>query len=207
MVYVGTKTKITGWEVKSDDERLTLIRNLVFESIKDPIVIWTARAIVSECASRDEKCEIEKIYYAVKEGPMPIPIDGGKEIVYVDGLRFVEDVLALDTYPTAGKILRWMAQGANGEDCDGHTILVASLLMAIGYLTGAGIVSQDGSNYVHIFPLVGIPKTNPQEWLPLDTTVAEAYPGWFPKRGSKYKVKAMKVYAFVDGKMKGRKVI
>ena len=209
MMKVGTDTIVSGWKIDSDDEQVSLIRDMVFESIKDPLVIWVARKIVADCPSRDWECELNAIYYTVKEGEIPIPVDGGKQVVYVPSLRFVDDVKNIDTYPTAGKIIRWMAQGANGEDCDGHTILVASLLMAIGFLTGCAIVSKDGVTYSHIFPLAGVPKNNPQGWMALDTTVKEAFPGWLPPRGSmsKYNVRKMKIYAFTDEKvLKGRRL-
>jgi hypothetical protein len=37
---------------------------------------------------------------------------------------------------------------------------------------------EDPDNYVHIYPLVGLSKDDPQRWIPLDLTVAGAKPGW-----------------------------
>lgn len=200
---VSTQTQVAGWKIHGDDDRLELIRAQVFESVKDPLVIWVARAITAQCG-RDEDCEFESIYTAVKQGPIPLPQDNGK-VIEAPGLRFMQDPRFNDTYPTAGKILRWSSQGANGEDCDGHTILVCSLLNALGWLTGAVIASKDGKDFVHVFPVVAHPKDEPGEWVPLDTTVPEASPGWWPP---KTLVKRMRVYGFLpDKRAKGRELV
>ena len=199
--------------ILTDDERLAYIREKVFESLTDDLVLWVARHIVSSCPSRDEDCEINAIYGAVKNGPIPLPTEKGTRYLpalrYVEkqagknGLRFVEDMRDIDNYPTAGRILRWIAEGANGEDCDGHVILICSLLHAIGYQTGAIIASMDGKDFTHIFPVVGVPRRDPKNWIALDTTVPEARPGWMP--GAGYGVKKMRVYAFVvDAPLVGR---
>lgn len=202
MAKPDRRAVVEGWSLKTDDERLTLIRNQVFAGLTDPLVIKTARLNVAHCDSRDEKCEINSIYYAVKDGPIKIPTDEG--IIKVPGLRFVDDVIDRDSYPTAGRLLEWMIDGANGEDCDGFTILIATLLGAIGYQTGAVIVSRDPAkkDFTHIFPVVAIPKSNPSDWLPLDATMKFMKPGWLPPRS--WGITAMKIYAFKPGQMKGR---
>ena len=210
MRSVGTGTQAVGYLTRNDDERIQLIRNLIFESIRDPLVLWVARSIVSQCPSRDEGCEIEAIYNAVKHGPLPIPIsDESKKkvvkVVQAKGLRFTEDTQLIDNYPSAGLTLEWMAQGANAEDCDGHSILVNSLLMALGYQIGLVIVSKDGKYYVHIFPVVGVPRLYPSEWIPMDTTVPQANVGWWPPPS--YGIKKMKLYAVKPGKIQGRRIV
>lgn len=200
---VTTATQVAGWKIHGDDDRLELIRAQVFESVKDPLVIWVARAITEKCG-RDEECELHAIYNAVKHGPIPMPQENG-DVVEAPGLRFMGDPRFSDTYPTAGKILRWLSQGAGGEDCDGHTILIASLLNALGWLTGAVIASKDGEAFVHVFPVVAVPKDEPAEWMPLDTTVEEADVGWWPP---KTLVKRMRVYGFLpDYRAKGRELV
>lgn len=209
MTALHTDTVIRGWDVRSDDERVTLIRNLVFESINDPLVLWTARKIVERCRSRDENCEVRTLYSAVKKGPIPLPrADGG--VVNAPALKFVEDVRFRDTFPTAGKILEWLADGANGEDCDGHVILTMSLATCLGYQPGVVIVALENKDspyeieYVHIFGVVGVPRTNPTKWIAMDTTVPSAYPGWLPP--PVYGVKAMRLYALHGGKLHGQQV-
>lgn len=201
MPLANTRTLIKGYRVKSDEERIELIRNAVFESLSDPLTIWVARAMVARCPSRDEICEINAVHRSIKKGPIPFPTDD-EGIIELPGLRYVEDVLYRDTYPTARTILEWQSEGAEGEDCDGHTILVASELMAIGYHCAAIIASKTGRDYVHIFPAVGIPRGAPTDWLPLETTVPEARPGWWPP--PHFGVRKMKVFALKPGPVKGR---
>lgn len=177
---ISTRTQVAGWKVQNDDDRVELIRQQVFESVPDPLVLWVARHITAHCDGRDEGSELEAIYEAVKHGPIPLPDGDSGRVMEAPALRFVNDPRFTDTYPTAGKILRWHSQGANGEDCDGHVILVASLLNSLGWLTGAAIASQDGEEFVHVYPVVAYPKDDPVEWVPMDTTLEEASVGWWP---------------------------
>lgn len=200
---VTTGTQVKGYSVENDDDRVGLIRQQILESVKDPLVIWVARAMTSQCEGRDERCELEVVYGSVKHGPIPLPAKGGGAVAG-PGLRFVNDPRFVDAYPSAGKTLRWLADGARGEDCDGHTILVDSLLNALGWQTGCVIASRDGSEFVHVFPVAGYPKEVPREWVPIDTTVPQASAGWWPPRSW---VKRMRVYAFLpDMPARGREL-
>jgi hypothetical protein len=202
---VSTQTQVAGYSIQSDDDRVELIREQIFESIKDPLVIWVARHLTAGCAGRDESCELEAIYNAVKHGPIPLPDGDSGGIIETPGLRFVNDPRFTDTYPTAGKILRWQSQGAIGEDCDGHVILVDSLLNALGWLTGGVIASTDGQEFVHVYPVAAYPKDDPIEWVPLDTTVDEASVGWWPPKSL---VKRNRIYGFLpDRQAYGRELI
>ena len=199
---VTTQTAIAGYSVDSDDDRIELIRQQIFESVKDPIVLWVARKVTADCG-RDDNCELNAIYHAVKDGPIPLPGPDGQTIE-TPALRFLQDPRFTDAYPSAGKILRWHAQGAIGEDCDGHTILVCSLLDALGWLVGAVIASKDGVEFVHVFPVVGWPKDEPTEWVPMDTTVEEASVGWWPPKSL---VKRMRVYGLLPNQgVQGREI-
>jgi len=201
---VSTDTQVAGYSIVGDDDRVELIRQMVFESIKDPLVLWTARHITAKCQGRDDHCELEALYEAVKKGPIPLPDGDSGKVIETPGLRFVNDPRFTDTYPTAGKILRWQAQGANGEDCDGHTILVDAMLNALGWLTGGVIASKDGNEFVHVFPVAGYPKDEPTEWIPMDTTVKEASVGWWPP---KTLVRRMRIYGFLPNfQAKGREL-
>lgn len=200
---VSTQTQIAGYTIDNDDDRVELIRQQIFESTKDPLVLWVARAITGHCG-RDEDCELQAIFNAVKNGPIPLPGPDGKGVVESPGLRFVNDPRFVDAYPSAGKILRWHSQGAIGEDCDGHVILINSLLNALGWLTGAVIASRDGHEFVHVFSVAGVPKDEPENWMPLDTTVEEATVGWWPPRSL---VKRMRVYGLLPNEgVTGREI-
>lgn len=184
---VGTGSTVEGWGVGGDDDRITVIRRQVFQAVNTheaAPVIWTARAILAACPSRDEKCELQALWNAIKAGPLPVRLSSG-EIKEVPGIRFVEDPRWTDTYPSAAKILQWAAEGSNGEDCDGHVILMCSLLLVSGWLPGVCIATKDGIEFTHIFPVAGFPKDDPQIWVPLDTTVDApgVGPGWWPPKG------------------------
>lgn len=204
MGTVSTRTQVSGWKIAGDADRVELIREQVFESVKDPLVLWVARHITARCGA-DEGAELEAVYSAVKYGPIPLPDGDNGEVIETPGLRFVNDPRYTDTYPTAGKILRWHSQGAVGEDCDGHVILVNSLLNDLGWQTGAVIASKDGQQFVHVFPVVGFPKDEPAEWVPMDTTVEQAHVGWWPPKSL---VRRMRVYGFLpDMQAQGRELV
>jgi hypothetical protein len=202
---VSTRTQVAGYRTDSDDDRVELIRQQVFEGITDPLVLWVARHITGKCASGDEDCELQAIHAAVKHGPIPLPDGDTGKVIETPGLRFVNDPRYTDTYPTAGKILRWHSQGAIGEDCDGHVILVDSMLNALGWLTGAVIASKDGREFVHVYPVAAYPKDEPVEWIPLDTTVEEAAVGWWPPKSL---VRRNRIYGFLpDRPVRGRELV
>jgi hypothetical protein len=82
---------------------------------------------------------------------------------------------ANDLYPTAKR-----TQQLGAEDCDGITIYVCSLLGTLGFVTGAKVISPDGSNW-HIYAMAGIrPHTSPSKRIMLDPTQQGSYPGWEP---------------------------
>lgn len=65
------------------------------------------------------------------------------------------------------------------RQCDDAQILFTALLKAIGFTMRARVIatSDEPNNWVHIYPLVGLPKDNPKRWLPLDCTVTKFRPG------------------------------
>lgn len=73
-----------------------------------------------------------------------------------------------------------LANGVIAHNCDDHTILNCALLNALGFRTGARIVSPDGAAW-HIYALAGARTfSNPSIVVPLDTTQTESSPGWEP---------------------------
>ncbi len=205
MSNVATGTFVEGWSITNDDDRIALIRRQVYASLQPsdyPSVLFTARSIAAQCPGRDDACELEAVFGAVKYGPIPVRLDDGK-IISAPGLRFVTEPRTVDSYPSAKKMLDWLAEGANGEDCDGHVILISSLLMALGWLPGCVIASKDGKEFVHIFAVVGWPKENPVNWVALDTTVDQGV-NWWPPRSL---VRRMRVYGLMpSGPIVGRDV-
>jgi hypothetical protein len=110
------------------------------------------------CKSRDERCEIEKIWDFL-----------------VLNVRYVYDPADIDTFPTLKETLLM-----GGEDCDGLTIAFAALLKSIGFTVVGRVISvkENPDQPVHIYPMVGLSKDEPRRWIPLDTTVEGSTPGW-----------------------------
>jgi hypothetical protein len=59
-----------------------------------------------------------------------------------------------------------------GEDCDGHTVVTTTLLSLNGIPAKFRITAPTkSSDWAHIYGLAGLPKTRPQRWVALDTTL------------------------------------
>ena len=58
--------------------------------------------------------------------------------------------------------------GQGYGDCEDQTILLGSVLTRMGYNVRLKVVGTKPNNFTHIYPVVGIPKLNPTNWLPLD---------------------------------------
>jgi hypothetical protein len=65
-------------------------------------------------------------------------------------------------------------------DCDCQALLIAALARSRGYQTDFRTVAMRGSegDYSHVYALVQDKYTG--DWIPMDTTVERAYPGWEP---------------------------
>jgi len=110
------------------------------------------------CPPRVDLCEIEMIWNFI-----------------VENCRYVFDTTNVDVFSTAQATLE-----AGGGDCDDATVLFAALLMSVGFQVKARVISTPDSpdEWVHIYPLVGLPKAGPKHWIPLDCTVTGSQPGW-----------------------------
>lgn len=63
-------------------------------------------------------------------------------------------------------------------DCDDLTILLGSLLQAVGYPLRVRVIGMKGSRvFQHIYVMVGMPPENTQEWMPVDASMSEGV-GW-----------------------------
>lgn len=137
-----------------------------------------ALRIIGSCASRDDECELEAIFEAVKNGTPAIP-------GLSRGFKYVSDPLWADYFRSARKILDFLKLGANGGDCDCHTSLIMSLGAAIGFRMGARVwAAAKGADFEHVYAVALLPKLPPyKEIVGMDTTVEESYLGWQPDRG------------------------
>lgn len=119
------------------------------------------------CPSRDDTCEVDRIWDFV-----------------VLNMRYVYDPTEYDTFATLKESLI-----SGGGDCDDMAIAFAALLGSLGFHVAARVIStpEAPNDWVHIYPMVGLPKDNPRQWMPLDTTVEGATPGWEYDAIARYK--------------------
>jgi transglutaminase-like putative cysteine protease len=70
---------------------------------------------------------------------------------------------------------------AGAGDCDCQSMLAAAMLKWLGYETRFRTVAlrDSPSEFSHVYVEVRDKRTG--EWVPLDTTVVRAYPGWQPE--------------------------
>lgn len=119
---------------------------------------WYLMPPYPPCPPREDLCEIEMIWAFV-----------------VMNVRYVFDTTNVDVFSTTQATLE-----AGGGDCDDMQVVFASLLMSVGFTVKARVIStpDNPDEWVHIYPLVGFPKTNPKHWIPLDATVTGSQVGW-----------------------------
>ena len=168
-------------DVGSQQAALKKILSLVEKGSTDPVVRRTAIQITSDCNSRDDMCELQAIFNAVKHGTDKIR---GLQ----DGLRYIADPTAVDFYTGARRTLMECQIGSCAGDCDDHTILVGSLLASIGFKVGARAWGPDPARteFTHVYCIVALPKRGP--WPAsytghgMDTTVEKSVVGWEPPK-------------------------
>jgi len=143
---------------------IRLVAKQVDVSVRDP---WT-RAYAAEivrggrphvmAGGPSDEDQIKRIFWHVK-----------------NNILYVQDPRGYEFIPTARRTVQLGA-----EDCDGHVVLVTSLLSSLGFAVGARVISTDGANW-HIYGLCGFdPAYAPSKYIALDTTQKESYPGWEP---------------------------
>lgn len=150
-------------DVHSIDERVGHIIRLIQKGRSDPKVIGLARQVISKrcgedwcIAERDYKGEVRAIFAEVRRR-----------------VRYVRDEWGADTFSAPGKTLAWA-----GGDCDDYTIVLGSLLQAIGYPVKLRVIrTTDSPEWNHIYLVVGIPPGGPTQWVPLDASVNKPA-GW-----------------------------
>lgn len=114
-------------------------------------------ALTAPCQPRDAECEIVKVWNFV-----------------VANARYVYDPTNIDTFATVRQSLE-----AGGGDCDDCTIMFCSLLGALGFICTARVVStsETPDEPEHVYALVALSKDNPEQFVPLDPTMAGYVPG------------------------------
>lgn len=184
--------RVSVLEVANQKSALKELAMLVEKSTVDPLVRNAALAITSDCDQRDDECEVQAVFNAVKHGD---PRVKGLE----HGLKYMSDPRWADFFSSPGRTLRQLGAGINGEDCDGHAALIAALLGSLGFIVGLRAWGRQKGDYTHVYAVVALPKIPSEsgsngffgfggsdgepKFVGLDTTVDESEVGWEPEGG------------------------
>ncbi len=114
--------RVTVYSVASQKKALEALANLVEESTIDPLVRNAAIALTSDCDSRDDECEVNAIFNAVKHGDDRVK---GLE----KGLKYMSDPRWADFFSTPARTLRQLGAGYSAGDC----LPADTLLLGAGY--------------------------------------------------------------------------
>lgn len=150
---------------KATYESVEVIRKLVEEGKKDPIIRTLSEKIVQYLPPKDYKREVDAIYNFV-----------------IRRLRYTKDIHRVETVHTARQLL---SRHRKAADCDDFVILTGALLQAIGHPVRIIIIGNnydDKEDYSHIYLQVFVDK----KWTSLDGSVPGAKVGWeAPKYATK----------------------
>lgn len=164
------------FEVSSQKKALEELAKLVESATIDPLVRNAALQITHDCDQRDDMCEVQAVFNAVKTGTDAVE---GLQ----DGLRYMSDPRWADFFTAPSRMLKQLASGINGGDCDDHAALIAGLLGSLGFVVGLRVWGKKKGEFTHVYAVVGLPKIGPTEFAGLDTTVDESEVGWEPPGG------------------------
>lgn len=166
------------YEPETQEGSLRVLADMTNRSSVDSLVRATALKIIRNCGSRDDICELEAVYNAVKHGdPEVEPL--------ANGFKYVADPRYADYFVSPIDSLKMCMKGVCGSDCDDHVTLVCALLASIGWKVGLRAWGPKNSGgYVHVYPVALYPKRPPwRRVVALDTTVPEFEAGDEPPRG------------------------
>lgn len=147
------------------EDRVKILRKLVWYGeaafnrshppiggLRDPQMRQIGLAVTEVCNARDDMCELAAIYDFVKKN-----------------VRYTGDITYKDTFQSSFRTLQYA-----GGDCDDFSSLIAVLVMENGFQCKFRITSNYGTSWDHIYVIVGVPKLEPQKWVPLDATLPGA---------------------------------
>jgi hypothetical protein len=164
--------------VRSLDQRVKYIRQMIQKGRNDPRIRALSVKIVSKkCGKKhciDEKdyvSEVKAIFDWVRKN-----------------VRYVRDSYDRDTFQHPVRTIQF-----GGGDCDDYSIVLASMLQAIGYPVRLRVIKTHAAqDWNHIYIQVGIPPGDPQKWMDLDGS--ENRPaGWAPPDSMIHKVRDFEI--------------
>lgn len=182
--------KATTDVVPTQVDALKRLALLVQKDVVHPLVVKTARQIISVCPSKldgysateVDQFELLAIFDAVKHGRPDVP-------PLRRGYRYGSDPRWSDLFTSPSRILEQCLEGANVGDCDEHAALVAALAGAVGFKVGVeGYGADPNGDLDHVYGVVRATKrapADPRTWAVsgMDTTVSYSTVGWRPPAG------------------------
>lgn len=163
---------------RDQEASLKTLAELALRGSISPLVRTTALKIVRDCGSREDACELQAVYDAVKRGdPGVAPLR--------NGFKYVADSRFADYFTSPADSLSACLRGACGGDCDDHTALICALLGSLGWRCGLRAWGRRGEGvYSHVYAVALFPKRPPwTQVIGMDTTVPEFNAGDEPPRG------------------------
>lgn len=168
-------------DVTSQRQALVEVAKLIRKGSIHPEIIAAAKRLTRDCSARDDLCELESLFNAVKEGDARVPW-------LKRGVRYVADSYSFDVFNGVGAMIASCKSGSCAGDCDDVTVLLGSLAAAIGFKVGArawGQGEDQRGDYQHVYPVAAVPKNGPwprdYSGHGLDVTVPRSYVGWEPE--------------------------
>lgn len=171
---------------KNQEASLRELAALTQRASVNPLVRTTAIKIVrsQKCGEnvrpigRDDACELQAIFDAVKNGnPQVAPLR--------NGFAYIADPRYADYFASPVDNLRACLKGACGGDCDDSAGLIAALCASVGFKVGLRAWGRDSGGFSHVYPVVAYPKRPPfKNVVGLDATVPESLAGWEPPKAN-----------------------
>jgi|SRR5215216_248481 len=146
-------------------QTLTWMAYLVRRDAADLKIREAANSIVRDCQGHDARCEIEALFRFVR-----------------DEITFRRDPIDCERVQDAERTLDFKA-----GDCDDKTVLLCTLLAAVGHKSILSVLGNKPGHYSHVFAHL----VTPQGLLALDPTNEAATVGW---RGAARFMKHFKIF-------------
>lgn len=150
MTFLGVKTYLIASGDQGAARTLSIMKQVVNESLRDRLVVETAKGVVRDCWGKDEVCQIKSIREWVLEHS-----------------RFCRDPRGVELLHTPRYMLNGIAQKYYMQfDCDDMAILCAALGKAVGLQARWVVLGFDEKNapFTHVFTQL----LSKNGWLSLD---------------------------------------
>ena len=138
-------------EVQTIDQRVSLIKDIIVESVADPQIKKRAKAL----SRGTDLQQVQNVFRFVKQN-----------------VRFESE----EPYEIFKDARTSLSHGYG--DCDDQVILASALLINMGFKVILIVTGTEGEqDFSHIYLKVGLPKRGAKEWISFDASVDRAL-GW-----------------------------